>query len=1262
MRRCLLILAIGTLLPVGLSQAQTSIYSSMTVAGEWQGWNPGANNLYLISNHVWEGVFFIGDRSANRFKFVPNGAWGTDWGAAVTSSIPLYGVLTGTANLTNVFGADITFTNVIEGYYRFRFHELSKVYEVRYLTPMYDGPAGGNLIRNGTFELADLGDNGLSFAWNYRPAMTYGGWWGNTGRRDWRYVSPFHLQYIGPAFGGIWQDAPGGRDFDYEASAWFWMDGSSNTNYGPWTASVQRLKIEFYGPQFGPLLAESSTNIPFVAENWNQVRFRAAAPSNAAWARVVVDVSGAGPKGSLQIDDVFMRPVPRPAQFFSSWTFNRTGTLVRGGWVATNAHMVAQTNLAYDPPSLALRNGGSIRSPRFDQGIGRVSFVYRTSFNDPNNDPTDNLSAEVRLSPDGVNFSAVALLINIANQNFQTFSVNINDPAQKYLEVRVLAGTNSLLLDNIQISESSPDLRFQDFSAWTNAAWTNAGFRELNGWQLNTGAMIYAGAFVAPSARLPGRSNQFNFIRSPLFSNGYGEISFQLARGSHGGAPAELHVQESIDGSVWTTIAGISNLSHISWEPYSLYFYQTQPRYVRLVNASTSTPSGTFSSLLIQEGFDSAPTAPPGWVFSGVGVYTTASSSGQSPPSIRFDDTGDFIETPSLVNPTNLQFWMRNQSLSGSYRFDVLGLVGSSWTTVQTFTAISGAATYTIPLSTNLSKLRFVYTLKASGNIALDDVAVQGVVFGGQPPQDLLIDDIEIGIPFESRTQDFEDWPEKSGYSNGVHIFRGWVITNAMVHPDNAYAGKSLRLNVGAGNFIVSPMLQDGIGVVSFRYAKWPSDTAPTLQLQYSTNAGVTWIVVTNITVANDAPSYLLFQRLLNVPGPASVRILHTAGAGRALIDEISIGYPQLPADVAVSGYHTPAAPFTNDAVRLWAVVSPVYGAQLTNMTAFFRVGTNGAFTPLAMAVTNFSEYQTTTTLGPYPTGTVVQYFIRAQFSGPGSEATSPRFFPPGGSNAPAFFAVPRAKPGQVWINEVRHAPDFENEFIELAGPALFNLSGWSIEIVTTSTGFLDTVQYKYVIPDGHALNTNAFPFGFWVLGTDDVPNRNMTLNDRIGAFYYFGIRLLNEGGGLEHAISIGGPISGFSQVPVYDDGWDQFESIGLTGMATNYAGFAWTNFPGGRTPGYANINQTFGSTPPTNLPPPDAWIQRIILGTNITVIAAGNSNAWNVAPFFTTSLEPAVWTPITPYNVTFSGGTNTIWFSLPAQTNWFLRLRYTHP
>ncbi|HMP77375.1 MAG TPA: hypothetical protein PKE12_13855 [Kiritimatiellia bacterium] len=1261
------IAVLALLLAAGSACGFDSTYSSMSVVGDWQNFNPAENNMYLVADHQWEAVFFISARGTNQFKFAANGGFSPDWG--LITALPQTDPFSGTATQNPGFAQNIIHANIRDGFYRFRFNETNFFYSVELLAHHYTGPANDNLLRNGDFEQADLGNPERAYSWNYRPAMTYGDRYGNSGRTDWRFFSPTHEHYIGPPFGGVWQDVPAGRDFDYEASAWFWMDGNSNTNFGPWTAAVQRVKIEFYGPTRGAPLAEASTNIPFVPEVWNRVSFRAPAPPGAAWARFVIDVSGGGTKGSLQFDDVALRATPHPYQYFNSWDFTTTGTLARGGWVATNASMVTAADLAYAAPSLALHNGGHIRSPRVEQGIGRVAFRYRTSFIDPDEDPTDDLTVQVRTSPVGTGdtYATVATLNGIVQQSYTEFALNLDDPAQKYLELRVINGTNRFLVDNIEILPSEPDARFQDFARWTNSTLTNAGCHIVDNWQVCTGLVFNAGAFQAPSARLPGGTNGSNYIQTPLWTNGYGAVTFQLARGNNGAAPAELLVQESPDGTSWATVGSLSDIAGTGWTSHSLYFYQTQPRYIRILNTSTGTPSGGGSTLLISEGFAAAPAEPDGWFFNSISSYSSSGNFGLDSPSLRFDATGDYADTPELVSPTNLQFWIKGQSINAASRFEVLGYVTGSWVLVQAYTNISNSqVTNSLALSTNITRLRFLYQSKVAGNISFDDVVIRGVSLGGQPPQDILIDDILIGLPEEFRTQDFEAWPRKNFFNTGVHVFQGWRITNSIVNQENAFQGQSLRTSTDTGGFIQSPDFPDGIGLLAFDYARWPGTPTPTLAVQYSTNAGASWIAITNLSVANESPNYIRFERLLNIAVPASIRLIHTAGGRQVLIDNISVGFPQPPADVTLFGFHDPQTPFTNDTIRLNAVLSPIFGAQVTNVTAFYRFGTNGAFAPLLMVQTNFVFYQTTSLLGPHPTGTVIQYYFRAQFTGPGAAGTSPRFYPPGGSNAPAFYAIPRSKSGQVWINEVRYDALFDDAaFIELAGPALFNLSGWSIELLEVNPdGGLNTVFEKYVLPLGSALNTNASPFGFWVLGTQEIANRNMTSEDLFRSSFPplpLGIRLLNEGGGVEHAISFGGMLANFYLVPASDN-LDEFSSVGLAGAGTNYDEFVWSEFPGGQTPGTANAGQYFGDAPPPS-GPPDAWISRLLWGTNITVTAVGNTNAWSVAPFFATSLtNNASWSPIAPYGASYTNGTNTVWFDRPVQDNWFLRLIFVAP
>ena len=1258
------------------ARAQTSVYSSMTAAGEWQGWNPGANNLYLISNQVWEGVFFISQRPANEFKFVANGNWGTDWGVSVSGSVPLSGTAT-------PGGPNIALTNVVEGFYRFRFRDSDKVFWVDYLSPAYVGASGTNLIRNGDFTLPDGVNSNEAYNWNYRPSMTYGDNYGNSGRVDWRGRSVPWQFFVGPTFGGIWQDVPAGNDFDYETTAWFWMDGSSNTNFGPWTAELQEFKIEFYSATRGAPIAVVSTNIPFIPEDWFPVTLRAAAPTNAAWARTVINVSGAGQKGTLQIDDIAMRLLPRSFQTFATWNFTTTGTLARGGWVASNAFLKAippgDTNellypLVYTSPSLAIRPGGSISSPRIEEGISRLQFYYRTSFEGVD-DPTDNLTAIVEFSPDGVSFAELpgTALNGITVQSYFQRAINVNDPAQKYFRIRVTSGTNQFMIDNIEVVPINVDSRYQDFSTWTNSSLTNLGCHTVGSWSLcASGRVFSSGAFQAPSALLPGRTSNHNYVQSPLLTNGYGTISFQLARGNNGAAPGRLNLQESANGTTWTNIAVITNLNDTSWSPFSFYFFQGLPRYIRLVNTSEGITNSSGSTLLINEGFSTyvepaSYVVPEGWTFNSISNYTSSGNFGLESPSIRFDATGDSAETPALGSPTNVQFWMKGQSINVASEFRIEAFVSAAWQTVTTLTGIANSGTtYSVPVTTNATRLRFLYANKVGGNISFDDVVIRGAPSGAQPPQDLLIDNIDLALPEEVRTQNFNSWPPKLQYASGLHMLQGWYITNAIVDGQNAYEGQVLRLNTGLDNYIRTVSFPEGIGQITFQYAKWASsDTSPTLAVQYSTNDGSAWTTITNLLVANAASNgYIRFAHLLNTTVPTAFRILHTAGAGRTLIDDIDLGKPQPPADVTLSGFHVPESPFTNDTVSLRAVVSPAYGASVTNLTAFYRVGTAGVFTALSMMLTNYTSYESITNLGPHMTGTVVQYYFRAQFTGPG--AVSPKFYPSGGSTNPTFYAIPRSKQGQVWINEVRYDGsfifDYQDDFIELAGPTGFNISGWRVEFVGATASNLGVVIDRYVVPNSTYLPPDTPYLGFWVLGmTQGVPNVDMPLTNYIGRLLPIGVRLLNEGGGIEQALCFYGNMFGFNRVGPEDDGFEDSYSVYLTANGTNYAEYLWTN-SNDRTPGAMNNGQSFG--PQDTSEPPNAWISRMIWSTNVQVVTGGNTNNWIISPWYATAMTNNVsWSPLTPFTVqTNGGGTNTVSFDRPPQTNWFLRLRFSRP
>jgi len=412
------------------------------------------------------------------------------------------------------------------------------------------------------------------------------------------------------------------------------------------------------------------------------------------------------------------------------------------------------------------------------------------------------------------------------------------------------------------------------------------------------------------------------------------------------------------------------------------------------------------------------------------------------------------------------------------------------------------------------------------------------------------------------------------------------------------------------------------------------------------------------------------------------VRLYHTAGATRAVFDVIAIGLPRPPPDVILNGWHQPNNPYTGDTVRIYGNALTAYGAEKVVMTSYYRVGTSGVWTALAMQTDEGVNFATTASLGPYPTGTVVQYYIACRFSGTGSEINSPRYYPTGGPTNPAAFVIPRNPPGRVWINEINYMnmldwDDDTNEFVEVCGPAGFDLGGWRIEFYMTGADTNTYTYYaSYILPKLSILSNQVNGFGFFVLGDPSaiLANVNLTLTNIIYAWdpynqisdgvYPSGIRLINEAGGFEQSISYRGPIQGFNQISA-SEYWQNADpkDVQMTGTGSYYTNFTWiTNVT--YTPGAVNVGQTLVK-PADPETPPIVDIIQTVFGTNIWITTYGNTNSWIVAPYAATNLNRSqTWLAVSPFNSVYKGGgTNLLWFNIPSTgANYYYRILITKP
>lgn len=127
---------------------------------------------------------------------------------------------------------------------------------------------------------------------------------------------------------------------------------------------------------------------------------------------------------------------------------------------------------------------------------------------------------------------------------------------------------------------------------------------------------------------------------------------------------------------------------------------------------------------------------PTGWSESGTTFYA---ASGNTPPAMKFDNTGDYLLINFNSNAGNLTYYLTGNSFAGGTFTVEESNLGSVWTTLHSHTS-PPSATYAmftdVPLATTRF-IRFIYTNKVTGNIGVDDVNI--TVGAATPTQEINV-------------------------------------------------------------------------------------------------------------------------------------------------------------------------------------------------------------------------------------------------------------------------------------------------------------------------------------------------------------------------------------------------------------------------------------------------------------------------------------------------------------------------------------------
>ena len=143
---------------------------------------------------------------------------------------------------------------------------------------------------------------------------------------------------------------------------------------------------------------------------------------------------------------------------------------------------------------------------------------------------------------------------------------------------------------------------------------------------------------------------------------------------------------------------------------------------VRTLFAQTALPSSWDCT---------AGTMPAFWTSNSASYYTSSSYIHSAPNALKFDFTGAYLKIFFGDEPDTLTYYLRGSSFSGGTFLVQQSVDSSVWTTLRSFTdanisntSLSGAAPYKEVLSATTRYVRFIYTLKSSGNVSLDDITI----------------------------------------------------------------------------------------------------------------------------------------------------------------------------------------------------------------------------------------------------------------------------------------------------------------------------------------------------------------------------------------------------------------------------------------------------------------------------------------------------------------------------------------------------------
>lgn len=240
--------------------------------------------------------------------------------------------------------------------------------------------AQDSMLLNGQFSEAGSSATRPAY-WDYGAPDAHGSNWGSLARVDWRthpstdsvWCAAVRGTWAGAgSAGGLWQEVPAAPGTTYCFSAWAFADNG-------WAPTAQVMFIRFYDGNTN-LLAGTNKTLREVGAYWQRFMVDAEAPTNAAWVRVGLEVSGVGASGAMSLDDFRLWAVSNRASWSTlpARTDDTPGFVYQASptdWRDINIYQLITDRFNDGDPSNNTNHPGANSNPADPRGIHGGDFV-----------------------------------------------------------------------------------------------------------------------------------------------------------------------------------------------------------------------------------------------------------------------------------------------------------------------------------------------------------------------------------------------------------------------------------------------------------------------------------------------------------------------------------------------------------------------------------------------------------------------------------------------------------------------------------------------------------------------------------------------------------------------------------------------------------------------------------------------------------------------------------------------------------------------